>query len=151
MFRCCLGSLLWRQCGCCEHNRYRKWGLSTYIIIYTLGQYRLINTQHGGRYRHAWPFSQSLPFPFSHPVHDQGVIHIMSVGPFTETLREFTQPLDQIKEADVIHKLGVDKSDGRVDRWDDYLRNNQGFETTQMPIEWENTSFPTKHRVTLFL
>ena len=64
----------------------------------------------------AWPFSQSLPFPFSHPVHDQGVIHIMSVGPFTETLREFTQPLDQIKEADVIHKLGVDKSDGRVDR-----------------------------------
>ena len=36
MFRCCLGSLLWRQCGWCERNRNRKWGLSTYIWIYTL-------------------------------------------------------------------------------------------------------------------
>ena len=36
MFRCCLGSLLWRQCGWCERNRNRKWGLSTYIRIYTL-------------------------------------------------------------------------------------------------------------------
>ena len=37
MFRCCLGSLLWGQFGWCERNRNRKWGLSTYIRIYTLG------------------------------------------------------------------------------------------------------------------
>ena len=37
MIRCCLGSLLWRQCGWCEHNRNRKWGLATYIRIYMLG------------------------------------------------------------------------------------------------------------------
>ena len=36
MFRCCLGSLLWMQCGWCERNRIRKWGLSTYIRIYKL-------------------------------------------------------------------------------------------------------------------
>ena len=33
MFRCCLGSLLWRQCGWCNHNRNRKWGLSTYSTL----------------------------------------------------------------------------------------------------------------------
>ena len=33
MFRCSLGSLLWRQCGWCERNRNKKWGLSTYIRI----------------------------------------------------------------------------------------------------------------------
>ena len=34
MFRSCLGSLLWRQCGWSESNRNRKWCLSTYISFY---------------------------------------------------------------------------------------------------------------------
>ena len=36
MIRCCLGSLLWRQCGWYERNRNRNWALSTYIRIYKL-------------------------------------------------------------------------------------------------------------------
>ena len=39
MFRCCLGSLLWRQCGWCERNRNGNWGLSTYIRINKLAFY----------------------------------------------------------------------------------------------------------------
>ena len=52
MFRCCSGSLLWRQCGWCERNRNRKWGLSTYIRIYKLGNVPSLWLEYFYRWKH---------------------------------------------------------------------------------------------------
>ena len=99
----------------------------------------------------AWPFSQSLPIPSSHPVHDQGEMHIMSVGPVNKKLREFTQPFDQIKEADVTHRLGVIKvMDESTDEVIIY-ETTKDLKQPKCHLNERTRVSQKKHSVTLFL